>query len=159
MSLSRPRDYLRRGAVLVTRSVSSGCLLCGVCLRGGCGLVQTRGNRRTVSGFLRCDPTIVLVSVNVPIISNCRTARTVHRLSSGMPVITIATFTCSRSGQGMVSENFGNCLSGPLGGRTLFSVLHRVKVWSSGRWSVIIAAQVHLVWKILTSQSSVLGYP
>lgn len=78
----------------------------------------------------------MLVSVGVPIVSNCRTTRRVHGCSTGIPVVTVATFTCTSSRRHIVRDNFSKCVPGPVG-------THRLHT----RVGSVVRGEVMLLWR------------
>lgn len=111
-------------ALLVTRSGRDGCVLVHTIL-GRCSLLRTRSNGRTIQLCHRRHPSLVLVSLGVPSVSKCRTAIRVEGRSSSVPVVTMATFTFSRSRRQMGRGNFGKCTTGPVGPTRLGGVVIR----------------------------------
>lgn len=111
-----PRRRVPRGRtyVLVTRSASDGCSLLGTVLNGGCQLIRTRSNVRTIVVCSRIGPSLVLVSVGVPGLSKLRTAGVVHRLSTAIPVIIRDTCTCPRSRGTTGRTKYDSFVSGPV---------------------------------------------
>lgn len=107
------------GAVLVTRSARDGFVLVGTVLNQLCQLGRTGSNVRTMAVFRRIRPSLVLVSVGVPGLNKVSTAHVVHRLMPSIPVVTLATCTCRRSGRTTLRTNYGSFLAGPFARRIL----------------------------------------
>lgn len=114
----------------MTRSARDGCLLLSVVLEGRCRIRHTRSKRRTVRGFRDYRPSVVLVSVGVPIVSNLRTAEEVHLGKKALPVVTLATGTCSDSHSGTFRTKYSSCVTGPV----VTPTLHRVVGGCFNRW-------------------------
>lgn len=96
----------------------------------------TRSKTRTIRGIGGSEPnscSLILVSIRVPMVGKCRTARRVHSLGSPtltkVAVLTVATGTFSRSEGGTLTYNVSKFLSGPVIVRRLVDALRGDLKW------------------------------
>lgn len=86
----------------------------------------TGGNRRTLTRIRSLHPSIILVSMHVPIVSNHRTAHGVYRRCPRVGILILDAFSSSRCVTSTVQTKTGNCLLGSVPSRRLTRTVHTI---------------------------------
>lgn len=85
-----------------------------------CSIFATFSNRRTLTRFTGINPSVVLLSLVLPGVSNLRIYQRVHGADS-IPVVVLATGSSRVSGILKLRLNTSSCIAGPFSGQRLIT--------------------------------------
>ena len=117
-----------RRTILIAEDMDDNYLLYKIYLEKHYDLIRATNGEEAVSKYLECNPDIILMDIDMPVVDGNQATDAIRQLSSDIPIVAVTAFAYDEDRRKVMSRGFNGYLSKPLNKDELLKMLHKMGI-------------------------------